>query len=94
MTEKELINEYGPLLGLLPNLKQSNVLLLSSDKTTAYIHNIYEIRAKDMKYRGISLRTFHRTWHDLCLYIVLAKTCTDLCKNVKTWPTEFSGVIT
>jgi len=79
-----------PLPGRLPNFKKANVLLLPSDKTTADIHKMYEDVARDMKYRSISLRTFQRTWHDLCPHIVLAKPCTDLCQKFQDFAERIS----
>ena len=79
-----------PLPGRLPNFKNCNVLLLPSDKTSPDIHSIYETVAKDMKYRNVSLRTFQRTWHDLCPNNVLAKPCTDLCQKCQDFAERIS----
>lgn len=43
-----------------------------------------------MKYRSVSLRTFQRTWHDLCPNIVLAKPCTDLCQKCQDFAERIS----
>lgn len=80
-----------PLPGRLPNYKNSNVLLLPSDKTTQDIHKVYESVASEMTFRSVSLRTFQRTWKELCPHIVLSKPCTDLCEKCQQFAVKIAN---
>ncbi|XP_062591875.1 uncharacterized protein LOC134253368 [Saccostrea cucullata] len=81
-----------PLPGRLPNYKSEKVLLLPSDTTAADIHAKYEILAEEMNFRKIHLRTFQRTWHELCPFITIMKPCTDLCQLCQNFSHQLSTV--
>lgn len=81
-----------PLPGRLPNYKNSQVLLLPSDKSCADIHELYEKLAVELSYRSVSLRTFQRVWNELCPHITITKPCRPLwylsnvwSQNIKQW---------
>lgn len=81
-----------PLPGRLPNYKSEKVLLLPSDTTSADVHSIYEQLAEEMNFRSVHLRTFQRTWHDLCPFITIMKPCTDLCQRCQVFSHQLSMV--
>ncbi|XP_062610795.1 uncharacterized protein LOC134272593 [Saccostrea cucullata] len=94
---KTFITKYAsdhalPLPGRLPNYKSEKVLLLPSDTTTADIHAKYEILAEEMNFRRIHLRTFQRTWHELCPFITIMNPCTDLCQLCQNFSHQLSTV--
>ena len=81
-----------PLPGRLPNYKSEKVLLLPSDTTTADIYVFYERLAVEMGFRNVHLRTFQRTWRELCPYITIMKPCTDLCQLCQDFSHKLSMV--
>ena len=93
---KSFLHKYAvdnalPLPGRLPNFKQSQVLLLPSEKTTIDIHTDYELLAAQLLYRSVSVRTFQRLWHALCPNIVAAKPSTDLCCRCQDFAFKISN---
>ena len=82
-----------PLPGRLPNVRQSHLLQLPSDKSIADIHQIYEQTANAMQFRSISLRTCQRTWHHFCPHITVSKPCTDLCQKCQGYCVQVSNSV-
>ncbi|CAC5392914.1 unnamed protein product [Mytilus coruscus] len=80
-----------PLPGRLPNFRNSQVLLLPSDKTAFDIHELYDKLAVEMKYRSVSVRTFQRLWSELSPNIVVSKPCTDLCCKCQDYAFKISN---
>jgi RNase P subunit RPR2 len=91
---KKYAGEHALLLpGRMPNYKSENVFLLPSDTTAADIHALYERLAQEMDFRSVHLRTFQRTWHDICPYITIMKPTTDLCQHCQEFLYHLSNVL-
>ncbi|CAC5396523.1 unnamed protein product [Mytilus coruscus] len=88
---KYAVDNALSLPGRLPNFRNSQVLLLPSDKTAFDIHELYEKLAVEMKYRSVSVRTFQRLWSELSPNIVVSKPCTDLCCKCQDYAFKISN---
>ena len=68
-----------PLLGRMPNHRESDILLLPSDMSKSFVYRKYVESCKQLDQCYISRRKFENLWKELRPSVLTNKPATDLC---------------
>lgn len=68
-----------PLPGRMPNHRDSDLVILPSDMSKAYLYRRYAEACEESGHYHFLRRKFEELWHELRPYVVTNKPATDLC---------------